>query len=76
MNNGAKSTGSKEGNDTVQSGSCGGLILIWNSVSIAKRPKAEGTLRKSKRDKRGSRFNRRNIKQDKGKLSESVFVPT
>lgn len=76
MNNGAKSTGSKEGNDTVQSVSCGGLILIWNSVSIVKRPKSESTLRKSKRDRRGSRFNSRNIKQDKGKLSESVFIPT
>ena len=45
--------------------SCGGLILIWNSVSIAKRTKAVGGLRRKKRD-RG--FSRRNKKQDKEKL--------
>lgn len=44
---------------------CGGLILLWNSVSIAKRPEAAGGLRRKKND-RG--LSRRSKKQDKGKL--------
>lgn len=46
VNNGAVSKGSKARNDTVQSVGCGGLILIWDSLSVAKRPKARGALRK------------------------------
>lgn len=43
---------------------CGGLILLWNSLSIAKRPEAAGGPRRKK--DRG--LSRRSKKQDKGKL--------
>ena len=36
---GAISKGAKGENDTVQSISCGWLTVIWNSDSVAKRPK-------------------------------------
>lgn len=52
VSNGVLLKGSNEGNGTSSLCiDCGGLILIWNSVSVAKGPKAEDGLRRKKRDR-------------------------